>query len=158
MFIPAPEMLSYMYTKIKINHRAQPCQNVLAASNFAPFSQLLAAYSILDFTRRPLAGKGTWCLLPTTPSMLSTATKHFDRAVCYPENIIFKTLIRERGLMGGGGGGGRHKLFQIMTFPFQLKLVLQTFTQLRQTGGNRLFYKYRIIYTLRLTTVTVHLY
>ena len=35
----------------------------------------------LDFTRNPLAGKGTWCLLPTTPYMLPTATKHFDRAV-----------------------------------------------------------------------------
>ena len=59
----------------------QPCQNVLATSNFATFSQLLADYSILDFTRSPLAGKGTWHLLPTTPSMLPTATKHFDRAV-----------------------------------------------------------------------------
>ena len=28
----------------------------------------------------PLAGKGTWCLLPTTPSMLPTATEQFDRA------------------------------------------------------------------------------
>ena len=28
----------------------------------------------------PLAGKGTWCSLSTTPSMLPTATKHFDRA------------------------------------------------------------------------------
>ena len=52
-----------------------------AASNFVAFSQFLAAYSTLDFTRSPLAGKGTWCLLPTTPSLLPTATKHFDRAV-----------------------------------------------------------------------------
>ena len=59
----------------------QPCQNVPAASNFAAFSQFLAAYSTLDFTRSPLAGKGTWCLLPTTPVMLPTAIKHFDRAV-----------------------------------------------------------------------------
>ena len=51
----------------------QPCQNVLAAGNFATISQFLATYSTLDFTRSPLAGKGTWCLL-------STATKHFDRA------------------------------------------------------------------------------
>ena len=58
----------------------QPCQNVLAAGNFAAFSPFLAAYSTLDFTRSPLAGKGTWCLLPTTP-MLPTATKHFERAV-----------------------------------------------------------------------------
>ena len=50
----------------------QPCQNVLSASNFAAFSPFHAAYSILDFTRSPLAGKGTWCLLPTTPSMLPT--------------------------------------------------------------------------------------
>ena len=26
----------------------------------------------------PLAGKGTWCLLPATPAILATATKHFD--------------------------------------------------------------------------------
>ena len=58
----------------------QPCQNVPAASNFATFSPFLAAYSTLDFSRSPLAGKGTWCLLPTAPSMLLTATKHFDRA------------------------------------------------------------------------------
>ena len=28
----------------------------------------------------PLAGKGTWHLLRTTPAILPTATKHFDRA------------------------------------------------------------------------------
>ena len=61
-------------------HLFQPCQNVPAASNFAAFSPFLAAYSTLDFTMSPLAGKGTWFLLPTTPSMLPTATKHFDRA------------------------------------------------------------------------------
>ena len=61
----------------------QPCQNVPATSNFAPFSQFLAAHSTLDFTRSPLVGKGTWCLLPTTPSMLPTASKHFDRAAHY---------------------------------------------------------------------------
>ena len=59
----------------------QPCQNVPAAGNFVAFSQFLAAYSTLDFTRSPLAGKGTWCLLPTTPSMLPSATQRFDRAV-----------------------------------------------------------------------------
>ena len=37
----------------------QPCQNVLAASNFATFSIFLAVYSTLDFTRSPLASKGT---------------------------------------------------------------------------------------------------
>ena len=58
----------------------QPCQNVLAGSNFVPFSQLPATYSRLDFTKSPLVGKGTWHLLPTTPDMLPTATKHFDRA------------------------------------------------------------------------------
>ena len=60
----------------------QTCQNVLAAGNFATFSQFLAVYSTLDLTRSPLAGKGTWCLLPTTgiPSMLPAATKHFDGA------------------------------------------------------------------------------
>ena len=35
---------------------------------------------MLDFTWSPLEGKGTWHLLPTTPSMLPTATKHIDRA------------------------------------------------------------------------------
>ena len=58
----------------------QPCQNKPAADYCAAFSKFLASYSTLDFTRSPLAGKGTWCLLPTTPSMLPTATKHFDRA------------------------------------------------------------------------------
>ena len=57
---------------------SEPCQNVLAAGNFAAFSQFLAAYSTLDFTGSPLAGKGTWHLLPTTPAMLPTAEKHFD--------------------------------------------------------------------------------
>ena len=47
----------------------QPCQNVPAGNNFAIFSQCLAAYSTLDFTRSPLAGKGTWCLMATAPSM-----------------------------------------------------------------------------------------
>ena len=62
-------------------HTGQPCQNVPAGSNFTPFSQLLATYSTMDFTRIPLAGKGTWHLLPNTPDMLPTARKHFDRAV-----------------------------------------------------------------------------
>ena len=66
---------------------SQPCQNVPAACNLAAFSQLLAAYSTLDFTMSPLAGKGTWCLLPTTPAMLPTATKHFDRAASWPSSL-----------------------------------------------------------------------
>ena len=48
-----------------------------------PSVKFLVAYSTLDFTRSPLAGKGTWCLLPITPSMLPTATKHFDRVGQY---------------------------------------------------------------------------
>ena len=51
-----------------------------AVSNFA-FSPFLAAYSMLDFTMSPAweaRGPGVYCL--TTPSMLTTATKHFDRA------------------------------------------------------------------------------
>ena len=51
-----------------------------AAGNFAAFSQFLAAYYTWDFTGSPLSGQGTWCLLPTTPSMLPTSTKHFNRA------------------------------------------------------------------------------
>ena len=65
----------------KVSTPRQPCQNVPAAGNFATFSPFLAAYSTLDFTRSPLAGKGTWYLLPTTRDMLPTATKHFDSAV-----------------------------------------------------------------------------
>ena len=61
-------------------YHLQPCQNVPAAGNFATFSPFLAAYSTLDFTRSPLAGKGTWCLLPATLAMLPTGTEHFDRA------------------------------------------------------------------------------
>ena len=38
-------------------------------ADFAPFGQLLAAYSTLDFTRSSRAGKGTRHLLPTTPDM-----------------------------------------------------------------------------------------
>ena len=45
-----------------------------------PSVNLLAAYSTLVFTRSLVAGKGTWHLLPTAPSMLPTATKHFDAA------------------------------------------------------------------------------
>ena len=48
----------------EVGDNYQPCQNVPAAGNFAIFSLFLAAYSTLDFTRIPLAGKGTWCLLP----------------------------------------------------------------------------------------------
>ena len=64
---------------LKSGHR-QPCQNVPAAGNSAAFSQFMAACSMLDFTRSPIAGKGTWHLLPTTPTVLPNATKHFDRA------------------------------------------------------------------------------
>ena len=67
-------------SRTSLLERSQPCQNVLAAGNFATFSPFLAVFSTLDFTRSPLAGKGTWCLLPTTPSMLPTATEHFDIA------------------------------------------------------------------------------
>ena len=68
---------------MKMGYLVQPCQNAQAVSNFAPSSQLLAAYSTLDFTRSPLAGKVTWHLLPTTPAMLPTAAKHFDRAAWF---------------------------------------------------------------------------
>ena len=59
-----------------------PVKMMPAAGNFAAFSQFLAAYSTLDFIRSPLAGKGIWHLLPTTPTVLPADTKHFDRAVC----------------------------------------------------------------------------
>ena len=64
-----------------LSYKQQPCQNVLAAGNFATFSHFFAT---LDFTRSPLAGKGTWCLMPPTLAMLPTATKHFDRAEAAP--------------------------------------------------------------------------
>ena len=48
-----------------------------------PSVKLYATYFTLDFTRNPQAGKGTWHLLPTTPTMLSNATKHFDRVVLF---------------------------------------------------------------------------
>ena len=77
-------MTTVKFVKIKKYFKGNivdhPCQNVLAAGNFAAFSQFHASYSTLDFTRSPLAGKGTWCLLPTTPDMLPSATKHFARA------------------------------------------------------------------------------
>ena len=66
------------------------CQTVPAAGNFATFSQFLAAYSTFEVplpARSPLAGKGTCYLLPTTPSMLPTATKHFDCAANYSVSI-----------------------------------------------------------------------
>ena len=59
----------------------QLCQNVRAAGNFAAFNRLLAAYPTLDVTRSSLVGKGAWHLLPTTPGMLPTVRKHFERAV-----------------------------------------------------------------------------
>ena len=37
---------------------------MITAGNFG------TSYCILDFTGNPLAGKGTWHLLPTTPAML----------------------------------------------------------------------------------------
>ena len=45
----------------------------VGSRQFCRLRQLLAAYSALDFTRSPLAGKGTWVFLPTTPDMLPTA-------------------------------------------------------------------------------------
>ena len=56
---------------------------MLVAGSFDAFSQFLAAYSTLYFTMSPLAGKGTWCLLPTAPAMLLTATNLLDRAANY---------------------------------------------------------------------------
>ena len=77
----APQKISYTNGGEQDATKLQPCENVLASGNFAAFSQLhvLAAYSTLDYTGSPLAAKGTWHLLPTTPAMLPTAGKHFDR-------------------------------------------------------------------------------
>ena len=65
---------------------------MLADGNFAAFSLFLATNSILDVIRSPLADKGTWCLLSTTPSMLPTATKHFDRALSWKK---LNTVMRQ---------------------------------------------------------------
>ena len=67
-----------------------------AEGNFATFTQFLAAYSTLDFTRSPLAGKGTWYLQPTTPAMLPTAIKDFDRAA---GEMITKSKFDYYGLL-----------------------------------------------------------
>ena len=78
-----------------IPYTSQPCQNVLAAGNFASFSQFVAASSTLDFNKNPLAGKGTWCLLPTTPStcMLPSATKDFDWVDFYWPLLLLATSL-----------------------------------------------------------------
>ena len=64
---------------------------------------LLAAYSRLVFTRSPVAGKGTWHLLPTAPSMLPTATEHFDRAELVTEWRIYVELA----------GGSSYQRFEL---------------------------------------------
>ena len=71
---------------------------MLAASNFAAFCPFLAAYSTLDFTMSPLAGKVTWYLLFTTPSMLPTAS---DNSSAFSANSsssnTMETLIATGG-------------------------------------------------------------
>ena len=62
-----------------------------------PSCQLLAAYSTLDFTRSPLAGRGSWNLLPITPDMLPTATKHFDRAGYSELGQSLFNIVHEKG-------------------------------------------------------------
>ena len=60
---------------------------------FCPLQSIICPYSTLDLTRSTLVGKGTWCLLPTTPDMLPTATKHFDRAEEQPSSSILAILF-----------------------------------------------------------------
>ena len=55
------------------------------------------------YTRSPLAGKGTWHLLPANTSMLSTATKHYDRAA----NLCITVFIYKSSL---------HKMLEITNF------------------------------------------
>ena len=74
-------LLAFFPFKIAYYSPDKMCPQAAAPGNFATFSQFFAAYSTLDFTWSPLAGKGTWCLLPTTPSRLLATAKHFDRAV-----------------------------------------------------------------------------
>ena len=50
--------------------------------------QVNDGYSTLNLIRSPLAGKETWNLLPTTPSMLATAKKQFERGYYYYQYIL----------------------------------------------------------------------
>ena len=75
-----------LYLKKKKRHSALP-----------PSCQLLATYSTLDFTRSPLAGRGSWHLLPITPDMLPTATKHFDRAGYSDLGQSLFNIVHEKG-------------------------------------------------------------
>ena len=77
-----------------------------AAGNFVAFSQFLAAFCTLDFTRSPLEAEGDLVFAAlTTPSMMPTATKHFDRAASwslyplpwnYLKDICTEALFRLR--------------------------------------------------------------
>ena len=99
-----PESCTFCSTTIFCSHvmknhaAAQPCQNLLAASNFAAFSQFLAAYFVLVFTMSPLEGKGTWHLLPTAPDMRPTATKHFERGGCSGSSLNISSFFLLRKL------------------------------------------------------------
>lgn len=72
--------LSSLEASLCVDSHRQPCHNVPVSGDFATYSSLISAYSTLDFSRSPLAEKGSWHLLPTTPDILPAATKHFDRA------------------------------------------------------------------------------
>ena len=71
---------------------------MLAAGNFASYSQFSATYSTLDLTRSPLAHKGVWHLLPIHPAYLPSAAKHFDRAEL---GVSFGRSLQWRGYTAG---------------------------------------------------------
>ena len=54
--------------------------SVLAGGNSAIYSQLLAAFSTLDFPVNLLVGRETQSLLPTAFIVLPVTANHFDRA------------------------------------------------------------------------------
>ena len=67
----------------------QPSQNVPAASNFAAYNEISAAYFTLKFINNKckvwslvvqIVTKGLQPLLPVTPAILPTTPKHFDWA------------------------------------------------------------------------------
>ena len=59
-------------------HVRSPVKNyVPAAGNFVAHSH----YFTMDSTGSHLADTVIWHLLPTTPAMLSTSTRHFDTAM-----------------------------------------------------------------------------
>ena len=108
------------YTLKKKRHSALP-----------PSCQLLAAYSTLDFTRSPLASRGSWHLLPITPDMLPTATKHFDRAGYSELGQSHFNIVHEKG---GGSTWISFALYKIIE-RFKVAIALRSVTKINGENG-----------------------